>query len=176
MKRRRRFGGGILRLEYSPLEHIYITASAEYADLDSDFYQDVWDFSVGLGGYFPLTENIHFAADAGYINRRYDNLNDNDTFDDTLDDFWDTESNSGWYARPHFRGKWGCFTAHAGAIYRNRGDNDDNLEEEDLLDGGDWAYFVKLYYQLHSNWDITAGYLDGDNDFEQWTAGVRYRF
>lgn len=166
--------GGILRVEYSPMSNFYITASAEYADLSDYYYQDVWDFSIGLGGYIALTENIHLAADAGYINRRYDNLDDNGTVGDALDDFWDTQSDSGWYARPHLRAKWGCLTAHAGAIYRNLEVDDD--VENDAFDGGEWSYFVQLYYQLHSKWDITAGYLGGEGDSEQWTAGVRYRF
>ena len=167
-------GGVILRGEYSPMQNFYLTASIEYTNLDNDFIQDMWDFSIGLGGYFPLTENIHIAADVGYVNRRFDDFNDNDTPLDTLDDFWDSESDGGWYARPHFRGKWGCLTAHAGAIYRNL-DVDDDVDD-DFFDGGDWAYFVKLYYQLHTNWDITAGYLNGENDLEQWTVGARYRF
>lgn len=166
--------GAILRAEYSPMQNFYITASIEYFDLESDFFQDMWDFSIGLGGYFPLTDNIHIAADVGYINRRFDNLNDNGTIGDTLDDFWDSETDSGWYARPHFRGKWGCFSAHAGAIYRNL-DVEDNVDD-DFFDGGDWAYFIQLYYQLHRNWDITAGYLNGEHDLEQWTVGARYRF
>ena len=169
--------GGILRVEYSPVKYFYITASAEYADLDSYFFQDVWDFSVGLGGYFPLTENIHLAADAGYANRRYDNLDDNGTFEDALDDFWDSQSDSGWYARPHLRAKWGCLTVHAGGIYRNSETDNDGDVDGDFFDGGHWSYFAKLYYQISSsNWDVTAGYLGGDNDFKQWTAGVRYRF
>lgn len=167
--------GGILRVEYSPLDHFYIAASLEYSDLDSDFVEDIWDVSIGVGGYIPLTENIHFAAEVGYVNRRYDDLNDNGTVGDGLDDFWHSESDSGWYARPHFRGKWGCFEAHVGALYRNL-DVDDDVDN-DFFDGGDWAYFAKLYYQLNTNWDVTAGYLGGaDSDADQWTLGARYRF
>jgi hypothetical protein len=166
--------GGILRAEYSPMEHFYITGSVEYSDIDTLFVQDLWDFSIGLGGYFALTENIHFAADVGYVNRRYDDLNDNGTVEDALDDFWHSESDSGWYARPHFRGKWGCFEVHVGALYRNL-DVDDEVDN-DFFDGGDWAGFARLYYQFHTNWDVTAGYLHGEDEFDQLTLGVRYRF
>ena len=59
-------------------------------------------------------------------------------------------------------------------LYEDR-DNDNELDG-DFFDGGQWSYFVQLFYQFHSKWDVTAGYLGGENDFTQWTAGVRYRF
>ena len=168
-----RTGGGSLRAEYSPVDHFYLTASVDYSNLDSDFVQDVWDFSVGLGGYTALTENIHLAADVGYINRRYDDVNDNGTIGDALDDFWQSGSDSGWYARPHLRGKWGCFEAHVGAVYRNL-DVDADVEN-DFFDGGGWAWFGRIYYRFSAKWDLTGGYENGD-EAEQLTVGMRYRF
>ena len=160
--------GVILRAEYSPMQNLYLAASIQYTDTDSAFVRDVWDFDIGVGGYFPLTENIHIAADVGYTHQRFDDLHG------TAAPFWHEHSDGGWYARPHFRGKWGCLTVHAGAIYRNL--DVDDQRDDDFFEGGDWAYFAQVYYQLHANWDITAGYLNGEHDLEQWTVGARYRF
>ena len=154
--------GGILRIEYSPMQNFYLAAGAEYMDVD---FADLWFFNIGLGGHFPLTDWLDIAGDAGwlYVRAEYDGI------DSSVGD--DSDSESGWYARPHLRAKWGCFTAKAGALYRDL-DNDSSSND----DSGDWSYFIQLYYQLNSSWDITAGYMDGDDDFEQWMAGVRWRY
>jgi len=166
--------GAILRAEYSPMQNFYLAASVAWTDVDSGGFvggiEDLWDFTIGVGGYFPLTDNIHLAADVGYAHQRYDQL----VLDNSGGTVWDSQSDGGWYARPHLRGKWGCLTVHAGAMYRNL-DVDDDVDD-DFFDGGDWAYYVQLYYQLTSNWDVTAGYLNGEHDFEQWSIGARYRY
>jgi hypothetical protein len=150
--------GGVLRLEYSPMANLYLAGSVEYVDFD---YGNLWMFTAGVGGYFPLTENIHLAADAGWLYIRAESDSESSMGDDS-------ESESGWYVRPHLRAKWGCFTAHAGALYRDLGDDWSS-------ESSDWSWFINLYYQLNANWDLTVGYMDGD-EFETITAGVRFRY
>lgn len=146
--------GAILRIEYALGTNFYVTAGAAYS---TDDYADEWLLNAGIGGYLPLTENIHVAADAGILYHSVDYDNGYETSGSSSD------SETGWYARPHLRGKFGCLTVHAGLMYT------------DIWDEDDWAWFVNAYYQLNANWDITAGYHDGDG-FETITAGVRFRY
>jgi hypothetical protein len=146
--------GVVLRGEYSPMANLYLTAGVSFS---SDDYSDDWFLHAGIGGYLPLTENIHVAADAGVL---YNDV-EYDYPTGSLGD--DSDSDTGWYARPHLRAKFGCLTVHAGALYT------------DIWDEDDWSWFVNAYYQLNANWDLTAGYHDGDG-FETVTAGVRFRF
>jgi len=136
------------------MPNLYLTAGAAYT---TDDYADVWLLSAGIGGYMPLTENIHIAADGGILYSDVDYDDGNSLFGRSSD------SETGWYVRPHLRAKWGCLTVHAGAMY------------SDINDEDDWAGFANLYYQLNTNWDITAGYHYGD-EYEVITAGVRYRY
>jgi hypothetical protein len=156
--------GGILRLEFSPMANLYFTAGGEYHDFD---FGEIWYLSAGIGGYFPLTQNIHIAADAGVL---YADIETDDYpivkplgFDDDDDDFFEDDGDWGWYARPHLRAKWGCLTVHAGATY------------VDVNEFEEWSWFVSGYYQVCANWDLTVGYRDGENA-DVVTAGVRWRY
>jgi len=153
--------GGILRVEYSPMENLYLTASAQYTDYDSG---NIWMLTAGIGGYMPLTGNIHIAADAGvvYADWEYDYYYSPTRGTQTSRSYSDNDT--GWYARPHLRAKWGCLTVHAGAQYT------------DISESEEWSYFINGYYQIAQAWDITAGYSDGDNDAQVITAGVRWRY
>jgi hypothetical protein len=168
--------GGIIRAEWSPFANFYLQGGFEYSDVE---FGDLWIGNIGIGGYFPLTEHIHLAADGGYVYAEFD-----------FDDFVkvptplgggasdDDDSEDGWYVRPHIRAKWSCFSVHAGAIYRDwSNDSDDSNDPgDDDIDDGNWQFFAQLYYQFAPNWDVTAGYVGGENDFEQWNAGVRFRY
>ena len=152
--------GGVLRAEFSPMANLYFTASVGYDDWNTG---NLWSLSAGVGGYVPLTDNIHIAADAGVLyadweQDRYSSVTPGIINRDTVSD-----SDTGWYVRPHLRAKFGCLTLHAGAMYQDAGDSDD------------WSWFANAYYQVAQNWDLTAGYSDGD-DAERITAGVRYRY
>jgi hypothetical protein len=155
--------GGILRLEFSPMANLYFTAGGEYHDFD---FGEIWYLSAGIGGYFPLTQNIHIAADAGLL---YADIETDDYLiptpvgDNGDGDFFEDDGDWGWYVRPHLRAKWGCLTVHAGATY-----TDVNEFEE-------WSWFVNGYYQIWHNWDITVGYRDGENA-DVVTAGLRWRY
>ena len=158
--------GGILRLEWSPIANLYFTIGAEYNDFDLG---NIWTLHAGIGGYFPLTHNIHIAADAGVLYSDweidFDDIKVPTPVGDLVDDN-DSDNDTGWYVRPHLRAKWGCLTVHAGALYSDVGNNDD-FEQ--------WSWFVNAYYQVAHNWDLTAGYRGGETA-DVFTAGVRWRY
>ena len=137
-----------LNVEYSPMQNVFLTAGVEYA---TDDYADAWLLNLGVGGYVPLTNNIDLAADAGLL------------YYDVDYDRGGSDSDTGWYVRPHLRAKFGCLTVHAGAMYA------------DVADSEEWSWFANVYYQLNANWDITAGIRDND-EAQTITAGVRYRY
>lgn len=152
-----------LRVEYSAWSNFYLTGAATYTDIDGG---ESWTLSGGVGVYYPIMNNIHIAMDGGVFH-----------WDTDYDVFVNTaakgtpavvnvsESDTGWYVRPHLRAKWSCFEVHAGAMYVDV----DDLEE--------WNWFAQLYYQVLPGWDITAGYSEwDDSDGETWTVGARYRF
>ena len=155
--------GGVLRAEYSPMANVYFTASVGYDDWSSG---NMWRLSAGVGGYVPLTENIHLAADAGviYADSEQDYYTQTGTGTSVVyTKHTRSDSDTGWYIRPHLRAKFGCLTIHAGAEY------------QDVSDSEDWTWFANAYYQVAQNWDLTVGYSDSDNA-ERVTAGVRYRY
>jgi hypothetical protein len=151
------------RVEYSPMANFYVTGSVGYTDLDGG---QTWTLSGGIGGYVPVTDNIHVAIDGGIFH--WDT--EYDTFINTaakggVQRYTVSDSDTGWYVRPHVRAKWGCFEVHAGGMY------------VDIADSEDWNWFAQVYYQVVPGWDITAGYSEwSDNDGETWTVGARYKF
>jgi len=151
--------GAQLNIEFSPFQSFYLTAGAEWFS-ESD--ADLWILHAGIGGYVPLGEHFHLAVDGGALWTDLEFDNDVVVGDDNASDW-------GWYVRPHLRAKWGCFEAHAGALYRDMGDFNGG--------GGDgqWAGFAQLYYHITTSLDITAGVLC-DEDFTQVTGGLRLRF
>jgi outer membrane cobalamin receptor len=152
--------GVVLRAEYSPANNIYLTASGGYHDWDSG---NMWQLSAGIGAYVPLTDNIHLAADGGvcYVDWEQDYYRSSKGSSTSY--YTVSDSDTGWYVRPHLRAKFGCLTVHAGATYKDVGDEDD------------WSWFVSAYYQIMQNWDLTVGYSDGDQS-ETITGGVRMRY
>jgi hypothetical protein len=141
--------GGKLNIEYSPAPNFYITAGAEYVDTD---FGNAWLLNGGIGGYIPLTQNVHLAADAGILWSDVD-----------YDGIGGSDSDTGWYVRPHLRAKFGCLTAHVGAEY------------SDVFNDERWSGFVNLYYQINPSWDLTAGVRFND-DATTITAGARFRY
>ena len=153
-----------LRLEYSPMANVYFTGSLSYTDTEpgSDL-----GLSAGIGGYVPLTDNIHLAGDIGILYVNYDYYRQvNSSVRISLPQYvTDSSSDTGWYVRPHLRAKWGCLEAHAG------------FEYVDINGENDWSWFLQLYYQVAPGWDLTAGYTEwSDSDTNVVTAGVRYKF
>jgi hypothetical protein len=55
-----------LNLSYSPVQSLYITAGGSWQQVDTARDSaDLWTANVGLGGYIPLTSNIHFVTEVG---------------------------------------------------------------------------------------------------------------
>jgi hypothetical protein len=138
--------GGAISASYSPVEHFYIAGSAQYADISgADFSQ----FTLGIGGYFPLIENkLHVAADIGGVWQDVDG--------------WGNDS--GLYINPHLR--WSPhekIEVRAGAIYT------------DLDDEEEWAYYGRVFFQVWESVDFTVSYT-GNDDYDTLSAGVRLRF
>jgi hypothetical protein len=173
-----------VRVEFSPWKNIYFTGGFSWSDTDAG---DAWSLSGGIGGYLPLTDNIHLAADIGlnYVESDYSYGPEvNPTGGASMYDYYSgSESDTGWYVRPHVRAKWGCFELHTGFLYVDTdtgggyiGENDDN----DLYYGGssdDWGWFIQGYYQVAQGWDLTAGYITMDEtEADTWNVGVRYKF
>lgn len=150
--------GAILRVEYSVMENFYVTAGGQYHEAG---IVDMWSISGGVGGYVPLSENIHLAADGGLLWVNYDV--DSDPLS-SANNGW-SDDDVGWYVRPHIRAKWGCFEVHAGAQYSNVSD----------FDIDEWSVFADFYYQISPGWDLTVG-VSHSSERTTATGGARYRF
>jgi len=175
-----------VRVEFSPWKNIYFTGGFHWADTDAG---DAWSISGGIGGYIPLTDNIHLAGDIGlnYVESDYSYtvaINPPPTSGPMYREVSGSESDTGWYVRPHIRGKWSCLEVHAGFIYADTdtgsgyiGDNDNNDFSYGSSSSDDWALFIQGYYQVAQGWDLTAGYVTWDEtDADTWNVGVRYKF
>ena len=146
--------GGSLRVEFSAWSHFYLAGSVNYTDLN---YDEGWRLSGGVGVYYPVTNNVHLALDAGIFHT--------DTSYAIGAIVARRREETGWYARPHVRAKLSCFEVQAGAQY------------VDLDEYNDWNWFAQLYYQVAPRWDITAGFNEWDDDeAETWTVGARFGF
>ncbi len=176
-----------LNVEISPWNNIYFAFGGSYTDED---HGSTWTLNGGIGGYLPLTDNIHLAADAGilYINSDTDSYlvptpQGNGSGGGKMYDYYSyDDSDTGWYIRPHIRAKWSCFEVHAGVMYVDVDNIVDDFDNGDLDnsyndEGDDWAFFVQAFYQVAPGWDVTAGYTTWDeSDADTWTIGARYRF
>ena len=150
--------GGILRVEYGVMENFYVTATGQYHEAG---IIDMWSVSGGVGGYVPLSENVHLAVDGGILWVNYDV--DSDPLS-SANNGW-SDDDVGWYVRPHVRAKFGCFEIHAGAQYSDVSD----------FDIDEWAVFADLYYEVSPGWDLTVGISHSDERTTA-TGGARYRF
>ncbi len=84
-----------LNLSYSPVQSLYITAGGSWQQVDTARDSaDLWTANVGLGGYIPLTSNIHFVTEVGAAFYGFDNSPIG------------SDDESSLYVRPHFRGRW----------------------------------------------------------------------
>jgi hypothetical protein len=154
--------GGILRFEYSPMEHFYVAASAQYHEVANI---EIWAITAGVGGYMPLTERIHLVLEAGGV---WADVDVGSTFDDGSGGNGWSEDDTGWYVRPHVRARFGCLEVHAGAQYTE-------ISSLGSYDVEEWAAFANLYYQVAPQWDVTLG-VTHSTDRTTVTGGARYRF
>lgn len=153
-------GAGI-GVEFSPVNHLYLALRGSWTDIDLvgvDF--DYWQGNAGIGGYIPLTENIHFATEVG---ASYADL--------SLADFNLGTDDWGVYVTPHFRMKFGAFETHVGVTYNSN----------DLVTS-EYNAFVRLMFEVAPQFDLFVGGnvgLDNGNAFDNVfgaQAGVRFKF
>lgn len=144
-----------LELEYSPVQNLYLSASASWGTGESDLLGDIdtWGVTAGIGGYVALTSNLDLAADAGGLWGGVD-TDEGDSND------------SGWYVRPHLRAKFDCLQAHIGAKFICMGSDSDDQT---------WEGFVNLFYEVAPNLDLAGGFSINDDAYT-FTAGLRYNF
>jgi len=178
------------RIEFSPWKNIYFTGGFTWADTDAG---DAWSISGGIGGYIPLTDNIHLAGDIGlsYVESDYSyglevypNSGSVYSRSSMYDYYSGSESDTGWYVRPHIRAKWSCFEVHTGFIYADTDTGGSYYNElvkgDEVFSSGssdDWAFFIQAYYQVARGWDLTGGYTTWDkSEADTWTIGARYKF
>lgn len=158
--------GIALALEYSPVNNVYVAGGASWSDGEfslggQSVNGDLWNANLGLGGYIPLTNNIHFVTELGanYADASFGNpvnISGNE---------W------GFYVTPHIRAKFGKFETHLGATYNT---NDLALDE--------WTGFLRLLYEVAPNVDLfvtgSIGLSDsnGIDDLYGLNVGARYKF
>ena len=151
--------GVALALEYSPINNLYVAAGGSWSDLELSFGPlsangDFWNANAGIGGYIPLTSNIHFVTEVG---ANYSDLSGTNEW--------------GFYVTPHVRAKFGKFETHLGATYNT---NDLALSE--------WTGFLRLLYEVAPSVDLfvtgTLGLSDsnGTEDLVGLNVGARYKF
>ena len=153
--------GAALNLEVSPVDHLYLTLGGSWTSLDLlGLDLDYWQGKAGIGGYIPLSENIHFVLEGG---ASYYNVNLGD-FDVGTDDW-------GIYAMPHLRMKFGAFETHIGGTY-----------DSNELAMSRYTAFARLLYEITPSLDIYASVNRGFrhnsdfNDAYAVQAGLRFKF
>ena len=141
-----------LNLSYSPFQNFYLTAGGAWQSVDTARDSaDLWAANVGIGGYVPVTSNIHFVTEVGAAFYGFDNSPIG------------SDDESSVYVRPHFRGRWGNVEVHAGAAWTNA----------DITN--EWAGFGRVYFGITPNWDLGAGISAGKEEFTV-NAGIRLRY
>jgi len=165
--------GIVAGLEFSPVKHLYFALNGGWSNVeldlgglglgvnDADF--DYWTVNVGVGGYIPLTRNIHFVTEVG---ASYASLDINDFGANfNLDEDW------GVYVSPHFRAKFGIVETHLGVTYNS---NDVVPAEYNL--------FLRLFVEVAPHVDL---FVNGSLGLEEQEffddvfgvqAGVRVKF
>ncbi len=160
-------------VEFSPVDHLYLALNGGWSSLEVDLGGlglgvdnldfDYWTVNAGVGGYIPITNNIHFVTEVG---ASYANLGFNDFGLDLNTDDW------GVYVMPHFRAKFGIFETHIGVTYNSN----------DLVTS-DWTGFARFLFEVAPNVDLYVGgvvgfgsHRDGFDDSFGGQAGVRFKF
>ncbi|MCX6857973.1 MAG: hypothetical protein NTV80_24055 [Verrucomicrobia bacterium] len=142
-------------LEYSPVNNLYVAAGGSFSEFRTlGQNDDYWTANAGVGGYIPLTGNIHFVTEVGasYIQGA------------------GAGNDWGLYVTPHIRAKFGKFETHLGATYNS---NDLALDE--------WTGFLRLLYEVAPNMDLyatgTIGLTEDNADsIYGLQAGLRFKF
>lgn len=162
--------GIVLGLEYSPVEHLYLAFGGSWSEVTASWdtfnfmggvvpggsaTSDYYTLNAGIGGYIPISENIHFVTEVGANYAEWGGV---------IDDW-------GLYVTPHVRAKFGMFETHLGVTYNSS----DAVPAE-------WTGFVRLLFELAPVVDVFVGgsiAFDDRNGFEDvygLTLGLRVKF
>jgi hypothetical protein len=157
-------GNGIAAaVEYSPVNNLYVAAGGSWSDLEfsvpgASVSGDYWTLNAGVGGYIPLTSNIHFVTEVG---ASYGELDIGGPI--AAVDGW------GLYVTPHFRAKFGAIEAHLGVTY-----NSGNAAISE------WSTFARLLYEVCPSVDLfVTGTYAIESEFDNvfgLNVGLRYKF
>jgi hypothetical protein len=146
--------GIALGLEYSPVENLYVAAAGSYNEVELTGPVDLnlgdyWTGNVGVGGYIPLTGNIHFVTELGA----------------NYADVFNVQNEFGFYVTPHVRAKLGKLETHLGASYSS---NELSINE--------FSAFLRLLYEVTPDLDLfVAGTLGlTDSTFVEDLVGVNF--
>ncbi len=171
--------GFALALEYSPADNLYVALGVSRSEVKAklpalgflpvplDFeVGDYWAVNTGIGGFIPLTKNIHFVTELGANYAvLFSSLQSSDAL--TASD----ASDWGFYAIPHIRAQFGKFETHVGASYTTS----DTATSE-------WNGFLRLLYAATPELDlfVTGSFGLADSariqDFQGVNFGLRYKF
>jgi hypothetical protein len=146
-----------IKLEYSPINQVYLVGEGDWSNSSLDGHDLTgWGVLAGVGGYLPITPNLHFATDLGGIWEGSKLSGDGRV------------SDGGFYVRPHFRARFACAEIHVGAKFVSMNDFGDR-----------WEVFTDVYYEIAPHIDLTVGAaVNLENSDKDWAlkAGARYRF
>ncbi len=170
--------GFALALEYSPADNLYFALGVSRSEVTAkipdgilpvplDFeVGDYWAVNTGIGGFIPLTKNIHFVTELGanyaVLFSSLQSLGASPASD---------ASDWGFYAIPHIRAQFGKFETHVGASYTTS----DTATSE-------WNGFLRLLYAATPELDlfVTGSFGLADSarihDFQGVNFGLRYKF
>lgn len=170
--------GIALALEYSPVNNLYVAAGGSWNDIEASVgpisldIGDYWTANAGIGGYIPLTSNIHFVTELGtnYVDAAAGDFGGPGPGPGgAIGSFFGNEW--GFYVTPHVRAKFGKFETHLGATYSS---NDLAITE--------WSAFLRLLYEVNPHLDLfvtgTLGLTDSNlvQDLVGVNFGLRLKF
>lgn len=148
-------GDGVgARMQFSMINGVYLSLGGGWQsiDIESGGSADIWSASIGVGAYYPITNNIHIVGEVGALFYGYDNAPRG--FDN---------NDASAYARPYLRAQWGPVELQAGATWAN------------IDVTNEWSGFARLYFAVAQQWDIAAGISAGENETTV-NAGLRFRY
>ena len=157
-------GNGVAAaVSWSPFQYFFLEGGYQYENIGLDGPGDIDAniFNYGLGGYYPIFEELHAVGRVGGIHVNA-HLNQNEG-DLGVED--PSESGSGVYAAAGLRWELGCdIELEPSAKYTD-------VEDETL-----WLYDLKALYAVTPEVQLAASAGISDDSDVELTAGARYNW
>jgi hypothetical protein len=154
------------KASYLLSDNLFATAGFSHEN-DDNFNSHGFDFSVG--GYVPITEDIHFLASFGYVSQRAsfgsDFISDPD-FPDQEPSERDVLTSDDTYISPAFRARL-MKNLELGIFYKRYNDDFVALSDQDLFGGN-------LIIGTNDHFALTLQLERISSSDGQFTAGIRY--